>query len=1195
MIRRLIPTLLLFCLSTFLSAQSNKPLVEFYTPTISGNPGDTVCLPIKVRNFRQVLGVGLGLRWNSEALQFLEVRTEGYAISDNRQSNFGLTNVENGDLKWTWLSSDFPMTVTVPDESTLFELCFVLSSDSTGNFYSLSFDSGFIAPEVILDDNLYANPIATTNYIPGGVFIRGENNIELLPDFQFQLLCGAYDATINTAIQGGQAPYRYIWEGPMSYFSNASSIEATRAGLYHLTVVDQNGDSVRAEIRVDFMRNQDGLEEPEANSTVINPECGLANGNIDIMINDPMAYDYFWNTGDTTEDLTNLSAGNYHLLIRSKENNCTDSLNFTLVSQGEITLDVIQDSIECRGDTATIGVINSEGLFTYQWNTGDTSKLLSVTTAGDYSITVSDGSCSRVENFTLVDNSNPPNPNNFIIVEENLACDDTTATIGVTYFGLRPDLSYSWSTGDTTDKIQVTAVGLYTLDVAGEDGCSITFTYEVIQEDPILPLEKEINFQGCLSATTKLAMVPQDGRLYDFIWNTAETTSSIIIDSAGTYTVTVTETLTTCGQTFVFDAEEIGDPSQGAVNLSIDCGIEGNCYQGTTLYIQVEGAAEPVQYSWSDGTSILGQSTDSLEIYSLLPQDLFIQDADGCTDTIQNLLSDCQLELITLDLKAHQYLVCETDPQTSQTTTYVYTEVLNSNGVAPYIFYWGNGVVDTSYFRSRQPLDSLPNLFISITDRIGNRFDKQTIEVPASYDCNNASVPLLSASDTIVEAGASFNYPIFIENQQGLELFNYSIDWDPCLVTIDSVSFYHPDGSIQVNNQIGIGTFTAIFLDNGGSISGGRDLLVELHGRAKSQANGISPLLVSIDGTALLSDSTEVLIRPQHGSITVAQESDLIFPGDANLSGRANHKDLLNLGLVFQTRGPDRREQQISSPEYGFSWLDRTPQSMVDLKHIDCNGDGQIDNQDLAAINQNFSYVPSPEREPAENTEVALVFAADTLFIGQKATFPVLLGSEAAPANSVYGLAFSLRYDPAVIDESSISVDFGESWLLNGTSPLSYFRVDTENELIHLALSRTDKQDISGFGAVAEISFDVISEDTTNTSFQTLDATLIMANEVQVPVLTAMNEVVVQITTQVQEIAQRSLQVRVFPNPVKDKIYLEAVNLELQAYRLYDGQGRLIKSGPITLPILKLGDLPRGIYWLQLQTDQGMVRKRLIR
>lgn len=1189
---QVIPFILILCLPVFLSAQQNKPIVEFYTTTISGKPGDTVCLPVKVREFRDVLGVGLGLRWNANALQFLEVRTLGYAIGDNTAANYGLTNVENGDIKWTWISENFPQGRTLDDDETLFELCFVLSESGAGGFYSLSFDSGFVSPEVILDDNLYADPIATANYVPGGIFIKGDNTIELLPNFQFALDCGAYISLINPSPLGGQPPYRYTWVGSQAFFSNAQSINAPRAGLYYLTVTDQNGDIARAEIRVDYMGNQAGLEKPQVNAEVNHPDCGQANGSIDITVDDPLAYQFVWSTGDTTEDLSNIPSGNYNLIV-IRENNCTDTLDFTLSAQGAISLDVVQDTIGCRGDTARIGITNLTGDFDYSWSTGDTLPLLSVTIPGDYSLTVSDGSCVRIENFTVIEESNPPNPNNFILLENNLACDDTSATIGVTYFGLRPDLRYQWSTGDTTDQIQVTEIGLYTLDIAGADGCPISFSFEVLQDDPNLPFEQEITFQGCLIGETRLAMIPQDGRQYDFIWSTAETTSAISVDSASTYTVTVTETLSSCGQTFVFDAEDIGDPTKAAIDLSIDCGIAGNCYSGTTLYINVQGAAEPVQYTWSDGTIEVGRATDTLNIYSLLPLDLYIQDADGCTDTLRNLLADCQQNLAMLDLNARQYVVCETDPETAETATYVYTEVLNSAGLPPYVFYWGNGVVDTSYYRSRQLLDSLPNLFISITDQVGNRFDRQIPEAPASYACGDENTPVFSASDTIVAPGTSFTYPLFIENHEGVERVIYTIDWDPCLVRVDSMTFYDAEGVALVDRNILSGTYEASFFQEGGSQSGDPFLAVELHCRANTNVEGVSPFLFSINELATDSNGTAVLLRPRHGSIVVSQDNDLILPGDANLNSQIDHKDLLNIGLAYQATGPDRREQQVSRRDYAFSWLRQTPQTAVDYKHIDGNGDGRINAQDLMAIDQNFNYVPNSAPESG-GSGAALLFAADTLYIGQRATFPVLLGSETMSADSVYGLAFSLRYDPTVIDESTIAVDFSESWLMEGTTPLTYLRVDPENQLIHLALSRTDQQNVSGGGAVAQISFAVISADTLNTTFQTLDATLISAEESLIPITTGSSEAVVQLTTNIQAMAQRSRQVRIFPNPVQDQLYLQAEDLDMQAYRLYDSQGRQVQNGPITTPVLNMQHLPGGLYWLQIMTDRGLVRKRLL-
>lgn len=1198
--RRILPLLFWLSMTTLLAAQE-KPIVEFYTTTVSGNPGDTVCLPIKVKNFRDVLGVGLGLQWNAEALQFVEVKTEGYSITGNQSSNYGLTNVQNGDIKWSWLSGDFPTATTVEDDATLFELCFILDANSAGGFYSLSFDSDFISPEVILDENLYDDPLAVANFIPGGVFIQDPNStLELTIDFQFYLDCGFYGAFCASSVQGGQAPYTYNWTGPQSIFSTASRIATPREGIYHLTVKDQTGAEVTAEILVDFMGNEDGLEKPVVDAKLTHPDCGVSNGRIDLNETSPLPdhYRYSWSTGATTPDLDSISGGSYTLVVYSTEFSCTDTLTYELISKGNIDLDTVQTPLNCSTNAATIGVQDTIGAtFYYSWNTGDTTNSINVSQAGNYNLTITDGSCAQEISFEVTDDRMAPNRNNFIIIDDNIACDDTTATIGVTYFGLRPDIQYQWSTGATTSKIEVTEIGTYTLDVFGEDSCTTTFSFTVLQEDPDLPINQTIKFLGCQAEKTLLSMIPQDGRIYSFIWNTAETTSAISVDQPGTYTVTVTESFSGCSQVFVFDEESIGDPTTGAISVNVDCGIQADCYNGTTVDISIEGAAEPVQYTWSDGTSISANGTTQLNIYSQQNLDLYIEDADGCRDTLKYLLEDCQLDRTNVNIKGRQYIFCENDPETGETVSYLYNEVLNSAGMPPYIFYWGNGFVDTSYFRSRQPLDSLPNLFISIVDQLGNRFDRQLSEAPAFYACGDDATPVFGANDTIVAPGTSFTYPIYIENHLGVERVVYTIDWDPCLVTVDSISFYNNDGFFRTEylDDNSRGTYEAFYGQDGGSPSNDRLIVGEVHCRANAKVEGVSPFLFSINEVPRKSDGSTTLLRPQHGSIVVSAGEDIVLPGDANLNGIVNHQDLLNIGLAYLGQGPDRREQQTSRPDYGYPWLQKTPLSLIDYRNIDCNGDGVIDASDLTAIEENFSYVPSSGRGQTVDGEIPLYFDIDTLYNGQSQTFPVILGDDALNAIGVYGLAFSLQYDSDIIDSESIQVDFSNSWLTTGTTPLTYYKVDSDNQMIHIAISRTDGINVVGSGAIATVSLTANAEDSTLTNFQIVDAQIIAADETNIPALIGSVSAVVQTVTGTHHFQALSQQVRVFPNPVKDRLFIDAQDLQLRTYKLFDAQGKLINSGRVNRPVLEMAGLQEGVYLLQIFTEQGVVRKLIVR
>lgn len=88
-----------------------------------------------------------------------------------------------------------------------------------------------------------------------------------------------------------------------------------------------------------------------------------------------------------------------------------------------------------------------------------------------------------------------------------------------------------WSTGDTTEKIQVNKGGIYTQVTYYNANCAIVDSIEVVDLRSIYT-----DTTVCEGSSVILTARP-DARRY--VWSTGETTQSIIVNSAGTYKVTV--------------------------------------------------------------------------------------------------------------------------------------------------------------------------------------------------------------------------------------------------------------------------------------------------------------------------------------------------------------------------------------------------------------------------------------------------------------------------------------------------------------------------------------------------------------------------------------------------------------------------------------------------------------------------------
>lgn len=1184
----------LFGLLGISAFSQTKPIVEFTAGRQTANVGDTVCIPITVQNFQAVLGIGFGMRWNADALELVEVKTD-FALPVNPISNFGLTE---GDLKWSWIASNFPNGLSLEANDTLFQVCFVPQAFGAGGFYSVSFDDSFVVPEVILDEQIFPDDqIANYNFTSGGIFINGSNDLTVIPAFDFSLGCNTYNAILEVDVSGGLPPYNYSWVGPQSIFSSARRLSnLTREGLYNLTVTDANGEVAVAELLVDFMENEEGLPFPMVNASTQNPDCGESNGSISLSLNaSPGTYQLEWSTGDTTLNVENLTAGVYDVTITSNENTCSDSFVFELVPIGVPEVDTLLSNLTCAGDDVEIGILGLNDNFSYTWNTGEQTNVITVNEPAEYQLTATDGSCVLNYNLIVGTELDAPNENNFFVTLNNLSCLERTAEIGVRYIGLR-SLTYLWSTGDTVPNITVNQIGLYTLEVFSENGCSTTFEFPVDEEVANLPITKDSTFQGCTKGSTLLELLTSNPAAYDYLWSTGSDSVSTEVQVSGIYFVTVTDRITACTQVFEFDLDRV-DPSQAPISTNLECITTNNCYEGALLDINVDGFVSPISYSLNTGESKTGTDEIQFELFDRQPRELYLEDAVGCRDTVSNLIQNCLADTLFVEMRVRQYVVCEEQPETEEIQSVLYNEVLGNLSVPPYTFTWGNGFVDTSYYRSRQLLDSLPNLFISVVDQQSNRLDRQLSETPASYGCGDDSAPVIEAEDIIVTPGQSFVYPIHISNQEGLQGALYTIDWDPCLLTVDSVVFYTNENDRMVSvRPITNGTDESFFNYVGGSPSNEKRLIEEIYFRADSNLQGVSPFIFSINEIATNGDGSNQLVRAKHGSITISDGRDLVNPGDANLNGAANHQDVLNIALAFENAGPDRRNRQVDQQEYSLPWFASTPKSEVDFRNMDCNGDGVVNAADLEAIEQNFSYTLQPGRVIGAEGEIPLYLDADTLLVGLTQTFPVILGEDLLPAESVYGLAFSLQYDPNVIASESIELDLQGSWLFEqGETPLTLLRVDEENQLIHIAISRTDATNKNGFGVLANLRFQTIDLASGNTTFQVMDATMISADETSLLTLNRTTNSIISLSTSTNNAQFLSRQIQLYPNPVGAQLYLATQDIDIQSYSILDANGRHLRQAVFEKNLIDVENLGTGLYLLRLVTKQGVVTKRFVK
>ena len=167
------------------------------------------------------------------------------------------------------------------------------------------------------------------------------------------------------------------------------------------------------------------------------------------------------------------------------------------------------------------------GFASYQWSTGETSQSIVATQTNVFSVTVTDTiGCTG---FDVADLNVFPAP--IIQLSDTILCEGSSFLFNAGGGAA----SYIWHDGSTGQVFQIDSIGTVSVTVTSFFGCEGTETASITAVVP--------NPTPSISSTSSLAPVTLDaGNGYlAYLWNTNESTQTIDVAIAGTYTCTVTD------------------------------------------------------------------------------------------------------------------------------------------------------------------------------------------------------------------------------------------------------------------------------------------------------------------------------------------------------------------------------------------------------------------------------------------------------------------------------------------------------------------------------------------------------------------------------------------------------------------------------------------------------------------------------
>lgn len=561
----------------------------------------------------------------------------------------------------------------------------------------------------------------------------------------------ANTGAINVDVTGGVMPYTFEW-------SNGDSVQSlidVPAGDYSLTVTDANG--------IKKVVNST-ISEPSAINVKVDKQVdilcfGESTGEIAITVTGGVApYAYRWSNGSTSQDLNNIPAGQYDLVVTDK-NGCSEQLSLEISEPNQLQSRIAStENIKCFGDQEgeiRLEVTGGEQPYRYKWSNGANTQNIAELPAGNYSVVVSDANgCSNTLEATI---SEPPRLVAGILNVSNNACfGEESGAIEINVSGGVGRYTYNWSNGDTTANISGLAAGMYDVIVRDSLGCEKTLEAEITQPEELIAEVANVTDIDCNGNENGAISVDVEGgtKPYEYIWSNGSTTQDLRNIPAGDYELTISDQ---SGCSITVEATV----SQPDVLALVEDNVENNlCYgaEEGLIDITVSGGVTPYDFTWSNGE----KSEDLINVISDT-YSVNVKDANGCVQTLETEVT--QPDPLVLEVDSVNNVNCAGD-ETG------YLSVVASGGVAPYSYSWNNGNRDQTLQGARAGI-----YLATVTDANGceTTIEAEITEPPTMIATIDAITDIQCFGDS---TGA-----VYVTAQEGVE--PYTFEWSNGATTPD--------------------------------------------------------------------------------------------------------------------------------------------------------------------------------------------------------------------------------------------------------------------------------------------------------------------------------------------------------------------------------------------------------------------------
>jgi gliding motility-associated-like protein len=449
-------------------------------------------------------------------------------------------------------------------------------------------------------------------------------------------------------------------------------------------------------------------------------------------------YTYSWSTGSSSSSITSLSFGVYSLTVQDAIG-CSSNSSYTIFEPGPLSVGATVFPVSCfnaGNGGIDLTVYGGLGAATYSWSNGATSQDIYSLSAGNYSVTVTDGNgCTASGSYVITE----PAALLVSLSSTNTSCFGFADGAAESFVnGGIPPYSFNWSNGGQTPGISGLIAGSYSLTVLDLNGCSSGSVITITEPSAVVSLISITGSTNNICAGTPISFssaVSNGGNLPAYQWfvngqPVAGATSNIFVYASPANGDIVTAELYPDAVNCISSNSVVSNSISLSVTAvpSVTATIAGSTCDNQIFQLNANGSGT---YSWSGPNGFsssqanpqLGPASATLNgVYTVIAANGFCTSSSSVQVTVQ--------ANPPLTIGAGQQLTCQSPN----------VELSGSSALSSAVYLWsGPGIVSGANTASAQ-VNTAGNYTLTVSNPSTSCFSTATVNVSS-----NVATPTVSA------------------------------------------------------------------------------------------------------------------------------------------------------------------------------------------------------------------------------------------------------------------------------------------------------------------------------------------------------------------------------------------------------------------------------------------------------------------